>query len=71
MGFDEEYAHHLGGSYDLFQRASAVIPGGAGSSARTVQFGWRPYPPFITDGAGSRLTSMGTSTSTTSSVSVL
>jgi glutamate-1-semialdehyde 2,1-aminomutase len=56
MGFDEEYAEHFRRSHELFERASAVIPGGAGSSARTVKFGWKPYPPFITEGQGSRLT---------------
>jgi glutamate-1-semialdehyde 2,1-aminomutase len=55
MGFDEEYEHRLSRSHELFKRASAVIPGGAGSSARTVKFGWKPYPPFISDGSGSRL----------------
>ena len=29
--------------------------GGAGSSARTVKFGWKPYPPFIAEGTGSHL----------------
>ncbi len=55
MGFDEEYAARLSHSLELFERASAVIPGGAGSSARTVKFGWEPYPPFIAEGSGSRM----------------
>ena len=55
MGFNEEYAQRLAHSHELFQRASAVIPGGAGSSARTVKFGWEPYPFFVADGTGSRL----------------
>ena len=55
MSFDEEYAQRQARSHELFRRASAVIPGGAGSSARTVKFGWEPYPLFITDGSGSRL----------------
>ena len=40
----------------LFERASKTIPGGAGSSARTVKFGWSPYPPFMRQGTGSHLT---------------
>ncbi|MGA2529310.1 MAG: glutamate-1-semialdehyde 2,1-aminomutase [Acidimicrobiales bacterium] len=55
MGFNEEYAQRLARSRELFQRASAVIPGGAGSSARTVKFGWEPYPFFIADGTGSHI----------------
>ena len=55
-GFDDRYAAEWAPrSGELFRRASAVIPGGAGSSARTVKFGWRPYPPFIAEGQGSRL----------------
>ena len=39
----------------MFAEASRYIPGGAGSSARTVKFGWKPYPPFMAEGTGSRL----------------
>jgi glutamate-1-semialdehyde 2,1-aminomutase len=53
--FESEYARRTALSQKLFARASQVIPGGAGSSARTVGFGWRPYPPFIAEGSGSRL----------------
>ena len=59
MGFDEEYGQRLSRSHELFARASAVIPGGAGSSARTVKFGWKPYPPFVTHGTGSRISDVG------------
>jgi glutamate-1-semialdehyde 2,1-aminomutase len=55
MGFDEEYRIRNARSEKMFERASQVIPGGAGSSARTVKFGWSPYPPFIAEGLGSRL----------------
>lgn len=55
MGFEEDYAGRLVRSQELFRRASAVIPAGAGSSARTAKFGWRPYPPFATHGSGSRI----------------
>ena len=56
MGFEKIYEQRAAMSRVLFERASAVIPGGAGSSARTVQFGWHPYPPFIACGSGSRIT---------------
>jgi len=54
--FDDLYAADWAPrSGELFRRAQEVIPGGAGSSARTVKFGWKPYPPFIAEGQGSRL----------------
>lgn len=40
----------------MFERASAVLPAGVGSSARSVRAGWAPYPPFIAQGQGSRVT---------------
>jgi glutamate-1-semialdehyde 2,1-aminomutase len=55
-GFDQYYSSEWAPrSGELFRRASTVIPGGAGSSARTTKFGWKPYPPFIAEGRGSRL----------------
>jgi glutamate-1-semialdehyde 2,1-aminomutase len=53
--FDDRYAGWAPRSRELFDRASEVIPGGAGSSARTAHFGWKPYPPFIATGSGSRI----------------
>ncbi len=53
--FEDRYATLTPTSKALFQRASTVIPAGAGSSARTVGFGWAPYPPFMAEGRGSRL----------------
>ncbi|MHB1740471.1 MAG: aspartate aminotransferase family protein [Actinomycetes bacterium] len=53
--FEQRYAERTRTSRELFARASRTIPGGAGSSARTVGFGWTPYPPFIAEGSGSRL----------------
>ncbi len=53
--FDERYRQWARRSGELFAEASRYIPGGAGSSARTVKFGWRPYPPFMAEGSGSRL----------------
>lgn len=42
-------------SGQMFERASKVLPGGVGSSARSVRAGWAPYPPFIESGTGSRI----------------
>jgi glutamate-1-semialdehyde 2,1-aminomutase len=53
--FDTRYAAWANRSRVLFERASEFIPGGAGSSARTAKFGWKPYPPFISQGTGSRI----------------
>ena len=53
--FETRYEEFAPRSRELFERASAIIPGGAGSSARTVKFGWKPYPPFIAQGTGSRM----------------
>ncbi len=55
MSFDDRYRRWAQRSGELFAEASQYIPGGAGSSARTVKFGWRPYPPFMAQGSGSRL----------------
>ena len=55
MDFETEYPRHAARSAELFRAASEIIPGGAGSSARTVKFGWKPYPPFIAQGTGSRM----------------
>ncbi len=55
MTFVERYAAKTPTSAALFQRASKTIPAGAGSSARTVGFGWSPYPPFLAEGRGSRV----------------
>jgi len=56
MDFDQRYAERTRRSAELFAGASRIVPGGAGSSARTVKLGWKPYPPFIAGGAGSRIT---------------
>lgn len=55
MTFDERYGSWAKRSRELYEQASDVIPGGAGSSARTAKFGWKPYPPFLASGAGSRV----------------
>jgi glutamate-1-semialdehyde 2,1-aminomutase len=53
--FARRYAAATPASQTLFDRAARTIPAGAGSSARTVGFGWAPYPPFLADGQGSRV----------------
>jgi glutamate-1-semialdehyde 2,1-aminomutase len=53
--FDTRYRAWASRSLELFEQASEVIPGGAGSSARTAKFGWMPYPPFMSHGTGSRI----------------
>ena len=55
MNFDQRYAERTRRSAELFADASKIVPGGAGSSARTVKFGWKPYPPFIAGGTGARI----------------
>ena len=56
MNFDQRYAERTRRSAELFADASKIVPGGAGSSARTAKFGWKPYPPFIAGGTGARIT---------------
>ena len=55
MTFEDRYRAMTPTSGALFERASVTIPAGAGSSARTVGFGWSPYPPFMAEGSGSRI----------------
>jgi glutamate-1-semialdehyde aminotransferase len=42
--FDERYQHWAQRSGELFTEASRYIPGGAGSSARTVKSAGSPTP---------------------------
>ena len=53
--FGDRYRQWAQRSGELFAKAGRCIPGGAGSSARTTKFGWKPYPPFMAEGSGSRL----------------
>jgi len=39
-----------------FETACKLIPGGVNSTARATWAGWNPYPLFVKDGKGSRLT---------------
>ena len=50
---DDPIRQKTPGSSELFERARAVLPGGVGSTARSVKAGWDPYPPFIARGEGS------------------
>jgi len=56
MSFEARYGERTARSRELFERARRIIPAGAGSSARTFKFGWVPYPPFMAEGRGSRMT---------------
>jgi len=56
MTFESRYGEWAKRSGELFAEAREIIPGGAGSSARTAKFGWKPYPLFIAEGRGSRVT---------------
>ncbi|HZL05535.1 MAG TPA: aspartate aminotransferase family protein, partial [Coriobacteriia bacterium] len=55
MDFQTSYRRFAANSRVSFGKARTIIPGGAGSSARTVKFGWEPYPPFIAQGTGARM----------------
>ncbi|MBS0556568.1 MAG: glutamate-1-semialdehyde 2,1-aminomutase [Proteobacteria bacterium] len=43
-------------SAQLFDAACKLIPGGVNSTARATWSGWNPYPLFVKEGKGSRLT---------------
>jgi len=45
-----------GRSQEAFARACEVIPSGVNSTARARFSGWEPYPLFVREGRGSRLT---------------
>src|SRR5258707_15233489 len=42
-------------SYELFERAKTLLPGGTNSTARTTYAGWEPYPLFAASGDGAYL----------------
>lgn len=56
MTFETDFDARTRRSAELFERACRSIPGGAGSTARLPRNGWEPYPLFIADGKGSRIT---------------
>ncbi len=47
---------NTGRSAKSFDAACKLIPGGVNSTARATWAGWNPYPLFVKDGKGSRLT---------------
>src|ERR1017187_2247480 len=53
--FDERYGSWAKRSRELAARSRPVTPGGTGTIARTAKFAWKPYPPFLASGAGSRV----------------
>jgi glutamate-1-semialdehyde 2,1-aminomutase len=56
MSFAQAYAARTPHTHALYERALRTVPGGAGSTARLPRNGWRPYPIFMAEGTGSRLT---------------
>lgn len=56
MSFEQAYADRTPNTLALFERAKLTVPGGAGSTARLPRNGWKPYPLFMAEGSGSRLT---------------
>ena len=56
MSFGPDFAARTTRTRELFERASRTIPGGAGSTARLPRNGWNPYPLFMAEGTGSRIT---------------
>jgi glutamate-1-semialdehyde 2,1-aminomutase len=52
---EDWYRSSTARSAELFDISSLVLPGGVGSSARSVRAGWSPYPPFISHGTGSHV----------------
>jgi glutamate-1-semialdehyde 2,1-aminomutase len=56
MDFERRFRDTHAISEALFARASGLLPGGVGSSARGARAGWSPYPPFIASGSGSHVT---------------
>jgi glutamate-1-semialdehyde 2,1-aminomutase len=56
MNFNQTFESRTDRSARMFERARRTVPGGAGSTARMPRNGWRPYPLFIAEGHGSRVT---------------
>jgi glutamate-1-semialdehyde 2,1-aminomutase len=54
--FADAFTDRTRSTRELFERAKKTIPGGAGSTARLPRNGWNPYPLFMAEGSGSRLT---------------
>lgn len=56
MSFDLDFAARTAQTKQMYERAKLTIPGGAGSTARLPRNGWNPYPIFMEQGTGSRIT---------------
>jgi len=56
VNFAESFEARTRLSGKSFERAKRSVPGGAGSTARLPRNGWNPYPLFIANGKGARLT---------------
>lgn len=55
MDFSDWISARTSKSAQLFQEATALIPGGVNSTARAQWAGWTPYPLFVRGGTGSRI----------------
>jgi glutamate-1-semialdehyde 2,1-aminomutase len=53
--FRASFAGQTFRSYELFEKAKTVLPGGVNSTARTTFAGWEPYPLFMKTGEGAYL----------------
>ena len=52
----EEYERRFPTSKRLFAEAKQYIPAGVNSTARAVWSGWEPYPLYVNNGKGARVT---------------
>lgn len=52
----EEYERRFPTSKRLFAEAKQYIPAGVNSTARAVWSGWKPYPLYVNNGKGARVT---------------
>src|SRR3954469_3802875 len=55
QAFDAWFRSEMPRSLQGWTESSRTPPAGVGSSARGPPPGWLPYPPFVTDGTGSRI----------------
>jgi glutamate-1-semialdehyde 2,1-aminomutase len=53
--FEERFRARTRRSRIAFRRARSSVPDGVTSTARGTRVGWRPYPPSIAHGSGSRV----------------
>jgi glutamate-1-semialdehyde 2,1-aminomutase len=55
QAFEAWFRSEMPRSLEAWTQSSRTLPAGVGSSARGTRAGWLPYPPFVTDGTGSRV----------------